>query len=299
MSTNTGNPFARNSRATGRAPYTFGRGPQAPLRPHPTQNFPVPPNHHVNNTHRAPAPQVNQIPRAPGHAPNPFQQHAPPPLPPRYHTGPYHRTNPLPTDEAYARQQATSYTCACPVRLYANHAELCTGPAHPRAHITPLGRLGNAGSAVASVPPLVWLAAAVVAVARACLLRVGGVLAGVAAALGAVLQWVGVAAPVVAEWVVLLVGLAVLGVVVWWGAVTAANVYMWAVTWRRPAEYYTLRQGFLFLGTVSPPAGARVASHPPPPLATLAATELPVCSWRVDLVKRVTSYIAPVGTFVP
>lgn len=276
MSFHSTNPFARNSRATARPPYTFG--PQANSYPRsPTHPFPV-----------------NHIRRAPGHAPNPFQQHtAPLPNPlPLHRRRPINPQPPLHPDAVYARAQATAHTCACPYRLYANHAQLCTGPTHPTASMTPLGRLGNAGSAVTSIPPLVWFLAAVAALSRAVLLRIGGALAGVAAALGALLEWVvGEAAPVVGELVVVLLGLALLSVVVWWSVTTAANVWVWAVTWKRPAEYYTLRKGFQFLGNVSPLQSGGVVE----PVAVAAPVVETGVQQMVEAVKSAASFAVPRG----
>lgn len=178
------------------------------------------------------------------------------------------------------------------MRLYADHAELCAGPAgftSAAAAAVPLGWAGNAGSAVASVPPFVWLLAAAAAVGRAIVVWMVASASAVLGAVGSVLEWVVFTlgpwvvftlGPWVLSLVVGLVLLALVAGVVWWVCSVALNVYSHL---RRPADYYVLQKNLAFLGNVTP-----FGASAPLPVAALSVKE-----WLPVETKALASYVGP------
>lgn len=159
----------------------------------------------------------------------------------------------------------------------------------------PLGPRGNAGSAVTRAPVLAWLLAAAVALGRAVLLRGAVRLRGAAAA--TVTRWRALVAeglPMVVAHGLLRGGgyVALLGLVVCHVAAMALRLCGWvaaATATKRPAAYYVLKKGVLFLGNTSPLVGGDAAAAavaaavaavavavapPPAPMATFASAEL-------------------------
>lgn len=295
------NPFSRNRRTTARPPFTFNR----PSQPSPTQNFPLLPDHRPSGPSR-PLPPTNTIPRASGHAPNPFHLHCAVPIPthaeiPNVLPPPPPRPPPpfsshAPPQAAYTRAQASAYTCGCPVRLYTNHAQHCAGPVS--THATPLGRAGNAGSATASEPPLARRAAsALLLVGRLCLTGLGEFASWVASVVAAAVGFV--AYTVAPEVRTIGLGLgcwAVVGFVAWWVLITAANVMVVWTTWKEPAAYYALTRKWLFLGNVSPLGDGGVLTTASADMNSLVTTKAAHIEQVIEAVKNVATYVAPAET---